>query len=474
MAKINFNKIKFVHLIGIKGVGMTALAACLKDKGLKISGSDIKETFITDQTLKKMGLSWWEKFSPRHITDQDLVIATGSAHQGQENIEAKAALKKGLPYLTHGEALGALMQGKIGISVCGVGGKTTTSAMLATIMTEARLNPSFAIGAAEIFPLGLPGRFSPSGQFFIAEADEYATAKGVDNRPRFFWQNPKVIICTNIEYDHPDIYKNLQETKRVFQEFFQKVANKGTLIINADNKNNQSVIKGLNQEIITYGEGEGNDYQIKNLTFLPQKTIFSLLGHKKTLGTFELNVPGRHNVLNAAGAIIAARVLGASLPEIKSGLSSFRGTKRRFEFLGKTKDREIWDDYAHHPSQIKATLAAAKAWFDNQPLAVIFQPHTFSRTEELLEEFSESFSNADQVIILPVYSSGRETGDPIKTGEKLAQKISQHHQRVIFLNNKNEVKKMIKKINQKIIFTMGAGDVWKIGQELIDQKNLND
>jgi len=252
MAKFNFNKIKFVHLIGIKGVGMTALAACLKDKGLKISGSDIEETFITDRTLEKMGLSWWENFSSRHITNQDLVIATGSAHQGQENIEAKTASQKGLPYLTHGEALGALMEGKTGISVCGVGGKTTTSAMLATIMTKARLNPSFAIGAAEIFPLGLPGKFSQNGKFFIAEADEYATAKGVDNRPRFFWQNPKIIICTNIEYDHPDIYKNLQETKGVFEEFFQKVADKGTLIINGDNKNNQSVIKNLNQKIITF------------------------------------------------------------------------------------------------------------------------------------------------------------------------------------------------------------------------------
>jgi len=470
MAKINFNKIKFAHLIGIKGVGMTALAACLKDRGIKISGSDIKETFITDRTLEKMGLSWWEDFSSSHITSQDLVIATGSAHQGQENVEAKAALKKGLPYLTHGEALGALMKTKIGISVCGVGGKTTTSAMLAMIMAQAKLKPSFAIGAAEIFPLGLPGRFEKNGKFFVAEADEYATAKGFDNRPRFFWQNPKIIICTNIEYDHPDIYKNLQETKKTFQKFFQKISDKGVVIINGDNKNNQLVIRSLNQKIITYGEGEKNHYQIKDLKFLPRKTIFSLQYNKQNRETFRLNIPGRHNVFNAAAAIIAAKVLGINLPEIKSGLSRFKGTKRRFEFLGRAKDREIWDDYAHHPSQIKATLSSAKDWFSNQPLAVIFQPHTFSRTEQLLEDFSKSFDNADQVIILPVYSSERETGDPIKVGKELAKKISRHHQRVIFLNDKSLVEKTIKKISQKIIFTMGAGDVWKIGQKLIDQK----
>ncbi len=471
MTKINFSKINFVHLIGIKGVGMTALAACLKDRGIKISGSDIKETFITDRTLKKMGLSWWENFSSSHITNQDLVIATGSAHQGQNNIEAKAAFKKGIPYLTHGEALGALMQNKTGVSICGVGGKTTTSAMLVTIMTQAKLKPSFAIGAAKISPLGLPGRFEQNGEFFIAEADEYATAKGFDNRPRLVWQYPKCIICTNIEYDHPDIYRNLQETKKAFQKFFQKVSDKGTLIINGDNKNNRTVISKLNQKIITYGEGKKNNYQIRDIKLLPQKTIFSLQYNKQSWETFRLNIPGHHNVFNAAAAIITAKILGTSLKEVKSGLSYFKGTKRRFEFLGKIKNKQIWDDYAHHPSQIKATLSSAKYWFGNQPLAVIFQPHTFSRTEQLLKEFSKSFSDADQVIILPVYSSGRETGNPIKTGEKLARKIKQYHQRVIFLNDKNQVKKTIKKIDQKIIFTMGAGDVWKIGQKLINQND---
>lgn len=456
-------------MIGIKGVGMTALAACLKSQGIKISGSDIDEIFITDQTLKKMRLSWWENFSADHITNQDLVIATGSAHQGPENIEAKTAIKKEIPYLNHGKALGLLMKNKKGISVCGVGGKTTTSALIATLMDQLGFKPSFAIGAGEIFPLGLPGRFNKEGKFFIAEADEYATAKGLDNRPRFFWQNPQIIICTNIEHDHPDIYDTLQKTKKTFKSFFEKISKRGLLVINGDNKNNQAVIRQLNQKVITYGEGKNNYCQIKKINLLPQKTTFSLQYNKQNWGTFKLAIPGRHNVFNATAAIITLRHLGADLEKIKLTLPYFKGTKRRFEFLGQAGDKQVWDDYAHHPAQIKATLSAAKSWFDNRPFAVIFQPHTFSRTKKLLSDFSKSFSDADQVIILPVYSSERETGDPIKTAQKLADKIGQQHKRVLFLPNKKLVKKTIKKIKQKIIITMGAGDIWKIGQEIVNQ-----
>jgi UDP-N-acetylmuramate--alanine ligase len=467
MTKVDFKKVSLIHMIGIKGVGMTALAACLKDLGIKITGSDIAKEFITDQTLKKMGLSWWENFSPRHIKNQELVVATGSGHQGPNNPEAQAALEKGIPYLTHGQALGELMKEKIGISVCGVGGKTTTSAMVATLMKEANLKPSFAIGAAEIFPLGLPGHFEKEGKFFIAEADEYVTAKNFNHRPRFDWQNPKIIVCTNVEHDHPDVYPNLTATKKAFRSFFEKIPSDGVLIINGDSKNNQKIIKNLNRKILTYGQKSNNNYQIKEISLSRGKTSFSLQYNKQNLGSFTLGVPGRHNVFNAAAALIVLKYLGADLEKIKKALSKFTGTKRRFEFLGKIGKKELWDDYAHHPRQIKATLSAAKKWFGKKPITVLFQSHTFTRTQQLIDDFAKSFSLADQVLVLPIYDAGRESGDTKKIAQKLTNKIKREQERVFFMPNKNAAIKKIKKIDQGIILTMGAGDVWKIGRCLL-------
>ncbi|MGI6278697.1 MAG: UDP-N-acetylmuramate--L-alanine ligase [Patescibacteria group bacterium] len=465
--KTDFEKISLVHMIGIKGVGMTALAACLKDLGIKITGSDIAQEFITDQTLKKMGFSWWENFSAQHIKNQELIIATGSGHQGPNNPEAQAGLKKGIPYLTHGQALGELMRKKIGISVCGVGGKTTTSAIVATLMKEANLKPSFAIGAAEIFPLGLPGHFEKEGQFFIAEADEYVTAKNFNHQPRFDWQNPKIVVCTNIEHDHPDVYPDLASTKKAFKNFFEKIPNDGVLIINGDNQNNQKVIKNLDKKILTYGENDNSNYQIKEVSLSQGKTSFSLQYNKQKLGPFTLRVPGRHNVFNAAAAIIVLRNLGVDLKKIKKALPNFTGTKRRFEFLGKIDKKEIWDDYAHHPKQIKATLSAAKKWFGKKPITVLFQSHTFTRTQQLIDGFAKSFDLADQVLVLPIYDAGRESGDAKKIAQKLTKKIKERQKRVFFVPNEKTAIKKIKKIDQGIILTMGAGDVWKIGRSLL-------
>ncbi len=197
MIKLNLRDIHSVHFTGIKGVGMTALACCFQDLGAKITGSDVAEVFVTDEILKKRQISWRIGFAPQNLANPDLLITTG-AHGGLLNPEVKIAKERGIPVMTHGEALGFLMKGKRGISFCGVGGKSTTSAMAATVLDHAGLAPSYAVGVAEIFPLGFPGRFEKKGEFFVAEADEYATCKGVDLRPRFSWQNPEFIICTNI------------------------------------------------------------------------------------------------------------------------------------------------------------------------------------------------------------------------------------------------------------------------------------
>ncbi|PIS15186.1 UDP-N-acetylmuramate--L-alanine ligase [Candidatus Shapirobacteria bacterium CG09_land_8_20_14_0_10_38_17] len=464
------NQVHSIHFTGIKGVGMTALACCAQDLGIKISGSDIDEVFVTDATLKKRKIKWLTGFRPKNIDHPDLLIATG-AHGGLTNPEVTEAKKKKIPVMTHGEALGLFMKNKIGISVCGVGGKTTTAAILATIVHYNKVPFSYAVGVGEIFPLGAPGHCDKKGNLFIAEADEYANSVGVDNRPRFFWQNPKFIICTNIEHDHPDIYKDINATQKVFLEFFQKIPKDGYLIINGDNSHNLEVLKSFSGPYYTYGIGEKNDWKVKNIKKEKEKNTFSVYFKNKRIGNFKINVPGQFNILNATATIILSQILKIPIYKIKKGLEQFKGTKRRFEFIGEKNQIKVYDDYAHHPMEIKNTLRSARHWFGkNSRIIVIFQSHTYSRTKKLLPQFAQSFSDANKVIITKIYASSREKKDLKISGQILANAIKKYHQRVNFVHNPYMVPKLIKKIIQKkdIIITMGAGDIWKIDKKIIE------
>ena len=458
---------KKIHLIGIKGVGMTAFACCLKDLNIKISGTDLKKEFITDAVLKENNITWQKGFDKKNINNQDFVIATGSDHGGPQNPEAQAAKRKNIPYLTHGEALGRLMSEKIGISVCGVGGKTTVSAMLATILEKGNFKPSYAVGVAKIFPLGNPGRWQ-KGKYFIAEADEYATSKNYDHRPRFSWQNPRYIIATNIEHDHPDIYPTLAKTNKTFLKFFQKIPSNGLLIINGDHINNKRVLNKFSGPYQTVGFQSHNNWQIKNIILTVEKTQFTLYKKDKKIGTINLSVPGHHNIFDAALAAVMAIQLNTPFKVIQEALKEFRGTRRRFEYIKTKNNLHFYDDYAHHPSQLKAVLRAARHWFNkNKKIIVIFQPHTFSRTKKFFNQFAASFSTADRIFLIPIYASEREKNKNNVSSQKLAQKIKtqpQMENRVSFVSNKTALIKMIKKVAHKedIIFTIGAGDVWKL------------
>ena len=466
---LSLSDIHNIHFTGIKGVGMTALACYAQDLGIKISGSDVSQTFITDETLRKRKIKWHIGFRPENILSPDLLIATG-AHGGLANPEVLEAKKRNIPVMTYGEALGLLMKRKTGISVCGVGGKTTTSAMLATILHYNEVHPSYVVGVAEIFPLGAPGHYDKKGQLFVAEADEYATSPGVDNRPKFLWQEPKYIIATNIEYDHPDVYKNIGQTRKAFLNFFQKIPSRGLLVINGDNDNNLETVKTFKKRFVTYGIGRDNDWQIRNIYLQTQSQTFDLYYHGRKKGHFAIKIPGQFNIMNAAAAIILSLELGLRPERVKRGLEKFRGTKRRFELIGQKKGIRVYDDYAHHPREIQSTLRAAKDWFGkDKRIIVIFQPHTYSRTQKLLTQFAQSFSDAYRVIIVPIYAA-REKKNPLIDSKKLVSETSRYHPRVNFVDKKEKVVAMTKNIAQKndIIFTMGAGNVWKIGKKILE------
>lgn len=466
---MEITKLKSIHFVGIKGVGMTALACCAQDLGIRVTGSDIEEVFVTDEVLRKRGLSWGVGFRGENIPEgTDLVITTG-AHGGLGNPEVLEAKKMEIPVVTHAEALGMFMEGKEGISVCGVGGKTTTASMVATILDQGGLNPSFAIGVGDIFSLGAPGRYDQKGKYFVAEADEYAASPGIDNRPRFTFQHPKIIMVTNIEHDHPDFYPNLEATKKVFQQFFLQIPTNGLLLACGDNKNVREVLANLQIPIETYGFSKDCDWLIENIAFSEGRTSFSATYKGTRLENFNLRIPGRFNVLNATAALAVSHFLGLELGLIKEGLKKFTGTKRRFEFIGEAAGVKLCDDYAHHPTEIKATLQAAREWFPGQRIIAIFQPHTYSRTKVLFNEFAQAFGEADFVFLIDIYASTREREDPEVSSQLLAAEVQKYHPQVFYGPDIEAILPQLGRLlhSGDILLTMGAGDVFRSHDQIL-------
>lgn len=469
-------KLKHVHFIGIKGVAMTALAVLLKEAGVKITGSDTDEVFVTDKILKEKKINYKVGFKKENIIGKpDVVIATG-AHQGLTNEEAIAAKKMGLRVITHAQALGEFIKGYEGIAVCGVGGKTTTAAIIATILVKAGFDPSYAIGVASINPLGAGGHFG-KGKYFVVEADEYVSDPKNDLIPRFMYLSPKVIVITNIEYDHPDVYKSLEQTKKTFLAFANKIPEDGFLVVNGDNKNIREILPKIKRGFLTYGFRGDNDYQIIKVSRgekVPRvsqvnKIRWKLINKNKIIGEFKIKVPGDHNILNATAAIITCLNLGVSLNKIKNGLLAFGGTKRRFEFIGKIDEIFLYDDYAHHPLEVKTTLKTAREIFSKKRLICIFQPHTYSRTKALFDEFSKSFKNADIVIITDIYASAREKKDKSIRSEKLVEAIKRYQKEVKYIGKVESVAKYLRRIKKPgdVIFTLGAGDIFNYHKLII-------
>src|SRR3990167_1158239 len=427
---MNIKNAKHVHFTGIKGVGMTSLALCCQDLGIKITGSDVEEEFVTDETLKNRGLPWKIGFKKENLNPKpDLLVFTG-AHGGLNNPEVLVAKELGIPVISHAEALGQLAEGKKTIAVCGVGGKTTTCAMIATILEYAGLNPSYAIGVGNIPSTGTPGKYSKESGYFICEADEYAISPGVDNRPKFSLLSPEYLVITNIKHDHPDIYKTSEEFEQVFSEFIKRV-------------------KSYGGKVVT-----------KSKDLLPKG--------------FKLNVPGTFNIENANNAYAVCKLIGIPGREIINGLKKYTGCKRRFEKIAEKNGILFYDDYAHHPIQIRETLKATKGWFPDKRIVALFQPHTYSRTKALFSEFAKSFNDADFVGTVNIFASARENIDSDVSSDKLIEEIKKHYPKpdnVKYLGGLQEsVGFLIKTLKPGDIFiTLGAGDVYKIHKLILER-----
>ncbi len=439
---------------------MANIASFLKKMGKDVYGVDVKDEFITDKLLKENKIFWSTDFN--FLPEKTDLVVYSAAHQGINNPLVQKAIKKNIKVISQAELLGELMsQFKIKIAISGCHGKTTTSSLLSYALEKLGQKPSYIVGTP--FFTDYQGSNFQGKKYFVVEADEYGVNPPIDKTPKFLKLNPDWIISTNIDYDHPDVYKNISETKKAFKKFF----NNKKIIANIDDNNLKEVIKKSKvKKIITYGFSDKANYQIINWQINQDESIFEIKKNNNFLDKFKISLFGKHNISNAASVIVQLLELGFKTKDIKKAIKDFQGAKRRFELLYKKNNFYLFDDYAHHPKEIESTIKAARERFPNKKIIVIFQPHTFSRTLSLLSDFRKSLALADMSFTLPIFASARENKDQFK----ISSKDIADNKKIFYLDSKEELLEKLKNSLQKneVVFTMGAGDIYKLKNQIIN------
>ncbi|HHY90205.1 MAG TPA: UDP-N-acetylmuramate--L-alanine ligase [Clostridiales bacterium] len=458
---INFEPVQHqtqhIHFIGIGGIGMSAIAEILLQFGYKISGSDMKSSKITEK-LKKQGVEIFLGHHPDHLPLCDLVIYTTAVKE--DNPELVRARELNIPAISRAEALGLLMKKFANsIAVSGTHGKTTTTSMISLILEHSGFDPTILVGG-ELDEIGGNVKIGNSN-YLVTEACEY---KG-----NFLNLFPKIGVILNIDLDHLDYFKNIQHITDTFTKFGQLIPEDGFLIAFADDPNVQQILPYMHCNIITYGLNSNADYRAVNISLDENGfPVFDVNAQGQPLGQFHLSIPGKHNVCNALASIACCRTLGVPAEQIKKFLSVFKGTHRRFDILGIVDGITVVDDYAHHPTEVRATLAGA-AKVPHNRIWSVFQPHTYTRTKALLHDFARSFAEADKIIITDIYAA-READTGIIHAKDLAEAIRKQHKDVIYNHDFHQIVEYLKKEIQPkdLILTMGAGNIYQVGQMLLE------
>lgn len=460
---IDLKTIKKIYFIGIKGVAMSGLAVICKQRGLEVFGSDVGEKFITDSILEANGINSFFGFNEKNLDlNPDLVVVGTS--WGEENVEVIAAREKNISSITDSELRGILSREKNTIAITGVHGKTTTTALVAYLFSQAGLAPSFLIGTGNVADLkSNAGWFS--GKHFIVEGDEYSKSK-TDKSPKFSDLDPSVSVITSLEWEHVDVYRDL-ETMETY--FAQLVVNTKKLVVACgDWPSIKKIIAGQKEKTITYGLQIGNDYQAYDIRPEFEQTLFKVRNGKNELGEFKIKLFGEHNVLNALAALIVGQAEGIDLEKIRAILPGFSGTQRRFE-VNVVNEIIFVDDYAHHPTEIKTTLKAIRSRYPDKIIYCVFQPHTVSRTKALLGDFTRSFSDVDYVLFTDIFASAREQGGDFNS-EILTKETQKNHANVLYTGSISQTAEYLKdKIKPgMVLVTMGAGDVYQVKDILLN------
>jgi len=455
-----FDSAKRVHFIGIGGIGVSGLAMMFLKYGKKISGSDNTETSLT-RKLRKKGIKIFIGQKEKNITS-DIELIVYSQAILPDNPEYRKAVLSGIPVLSYPEAVGMLMSGKKkGIAVAGTHGKTSTSALIVSLLRKGGLSPSFVIGG-EIIGVGNSG--VGSGEYLIVEACEY--------KKSFLNYRPEIAVITSMEEDHLDYYKNFEGIKRAFREFCRHVKKNGLLIYRSEDRHIEKVVKGIQSlKTISFGLKKGL-WQARNIVCKNGFTLFDCRVKEKFLGRVRLKINGVHNVLNSLAALAVGSEIGIPWNELKNGLESFKGVHRRCEMKGSINGIKVIDDYAHHPTEVKTILRCIRDLYSKNRLIVVFQPHQYSRTRFLLKDFASSFSLADKVVVPDIYFVRDSMAErKLINAEILVDKIRKNGKESLYLPTFNEIVIYLTEIVRAgdVILTVGAGPVNKVGEELIKE-----
>jgi len=447
-----------VHFIGIGGSGMNGIAVILLGLGYRVTGSDLNPTAVIER-LSALGVTCYIGHAGENLGDADFVVASTAIPP--DNVELVEAKKRGLPVFHRSEMLAWLMRRQKGIAVAGAHGKTTTTSMTALVLEKNSMDPTIIIGG-ELTEIGGNAKLG-RGEYLVAEADE--------SDGSFLKLDPYIEIITNIEDDHLDYYKSVENIVAAFRQFISKVPGDGLAVVCLDDPLIRQLLPEYGGPRLTYAlENHEADYVMRNLELNGRVTEGDVYYHNEFLGRLKLNVPGRHNLSNALSVVAAGRFVGLSFESIAVVLEKFEGAGRRFQLTGEVGGVRVIDDYAHHPSEIKATLKAAKQVRTGR-LVSVFQPHRYTRTLILGERFGEAFADADVVIVSDIYSAGENPIEGV-SADMIVSAIERHNGRkAVYLSTRKEiVEYLLQRVRPgDMVLTMGAGDIWKAGVELVER-----
>ena len=437
---------------------MSGIAELLLNLGYKVSGSDLHTTDITER-LKTLGGVIFAGHRADQITGANVVVTSSAVRR--DNPEVLAAEQVSIPVIPRAEMLAELMRLKYSVAVAGAHGKTTTTSMIASILAQGGLDPTVVIGG-KLKSIGSNAVLG-KGDFIVAEADE--------SDGSFLKFSPAIAVVTNIDREHLDYYKDLATIKTVFLDFIDRIPFYGLAILCLDNESIQDLIPKIKKRFTTYGMSSQADFQIRDVEFEKRRSRFSVYRQGDKLGRFTLNLPGIHNVYNATAGIATGVELDVSLEAIETALQSMEGVQRRLEIKGEVNGITVVDDYGHHPTEIKTTLQAIEeCWPDNRKV-IVFQPHRYTRTQALFDDFTRSFYQSDVLLVLPIYAAGEPKIEGVN-GRDLCEGIKAHgHKEVFCAEGKEDAIAYLNKIINPgdVLLTLGAGDVWQIGMELLKE-----
>lgn len=453
-----FLKKYHIHFVGIGGIGMSGIAELLLNLGYKVSGSDISSSGIT-RRLERLGGIVFKGHSEEQIHGADVVVTSSAV--GPENPEVVAAGRASIPVIPRAEMLAELMRLKYSVAIAGAHGKTSTTSIVASVLAKGGLDPTVVIGGKlkSIDSNALLGE----GDYIVAEADE--------SDGSFLKMSPTIAVVTNIDREHLDYYKGLNHIQEVFLKFIEKIPFYGLAVLCLDNEPIQEIIPNIQKRFTTYGMSTQADFMVKDVVFEGLRSRFKVYHLGMLLGEILLNLPGIHNVYNSLASIAVGIELDIPFEVIKSALQTAEGVQRRLEIKGEKKGVTVVDDYGHHPTEIKTTLEAARECWPDRRVVAVFQPHRYSRTQALFDDFTRAFYQSDLLVVLPIYAAGEKEIKGVD-GQALFEEIQRHgHKDVVYVESLESAASHLKTIlaPNDILLTLGAGDVWKVGEMLLKE-----